>query len=491
MARHSRPLPTARSALFACAVLVSLAAAPGALPAQMTKAQVGSWLDGRQARLTEVAMKLWDLAEVGYMETESSALLAGELQAAGFRVTRGVAEIPTAFVAEFGSGKPVIGMMGEFDALPGINQDRVPFRNPIEGKQAGHACGHNLFGTASAAAAMAAAEWLKQTGRGGTIRFYGTPAEEGGSGKVYMVRAGLFDDVDAVLQWHAGDRNAASPGSNLAVKSAMFRFTGVSAHAAASPDRGRSALDGVEAMNYMANLMREHVPQETRIHYVITDGGSAPNVVPDHAEVYYYVRNPKAETVRSIFERLVKAAEGAAAGTGTTVEYEVVGGAYERLPVVALQELVYENLKAVGGVTYDAPEQEFAEALKKTLPAEPPLGSERQIQPFEWEQGYASSDAGDVSWTVPTSTLSAATWVPGTAAHSWQAVAADGVSIGVKGMMVAAKTLAFTAVDLYSDAAGLAKVKAEFLERRGPNFVYSPRLGDRKPPLDYRASVMK
>ncbi len=491
MARHPRPLPAGHAALLACLCLACLAVAPGVLSAQMTKSQVASWLDGRQQRFDEVAMRIWDLAEVGYMEHQSSALLAGELEAYGFQVTRGVADIPTAFVAEYGSGKPVIGIMGEFDALPGINQDRVPTRQPIEGKKAGHACGHNLFGTASAAAAMAAAEWLKQTGRSGTIRFYGTPAEEGGSGKVYMVRAGLFDDVDAVLQWHPGDRNAASPGSNLAVKSALFRFAGVSAHAAASPDRGRSALDGIEAMNFMANLMREHVPQQTRIHYVITDGGSAPNVVPDHAEVYYYVRHPQAETVRSIFDRLVEAAEGAAAGTGTTVEYEVVGGAYERLSVVALQELVYENLKVVGGVTWDAAEQEFAEALKKTLPAEPPLGSERQIRPFEWQQGYASSDAGDVSWTVPTSTLSTATWVPGTAAHTWQTVAAGGVSIGVKGMMVAAKTMAFTAVDLYSDAAKLAKVRSEFLERRGPNFVYSPLLGDRKPPLDYRASVMK
>jgi len=491
MTRRTRPLPTARAAALACASLAAFAAAPHAISAQMTKAQVASWLDGRQERFTEVAMRIWDLAEVGYQETQSSALLAGELEAQGFRVTRGVAGIPTAFVAEYGSGKPVIGMMGEFDALPGINQDRVPTRQPIEGKQAGHACGHNLFGTASSAAAMAAAEWLKQSGRSGTIRFYGTPAEEGGSGKVYMVRAELFADVDVVLQWHAGDRNAASPGSNLAVKSAMFRFAGVSAHAAASPERGRSALDGVEALDFMANMMREHVPQETRIHYVITDGGSAPNVVPDHAEVYYYVRHPQAEMVRAIFDRLVKAAEGAAAGTGTTMEYEVIGGAYERLPVVALQEVVYENLKAVGGVSWDAQEQAFAEALKKTLPAEPALGTERVVQPFEWEQTYASSDAGDVSWTVPTSTLSATTWVPGTAAHSWQAVAADGVSIGAKGMMVAAKTLAFTAVDLFTDASRLAKVRAEFLERRGPSFVYSPLLGDRKPPLDYRASVMK
>jgi len=457
----------------------------------MTKPDVAAWLDARQGRLTEVAMRIWELAEVGYMETESSALLAGELEAHGFRVTRGVAGIPTAFVAEYGSGKPVIGVLGEFDALPGINQDRVPTRSPIEGKQAGHACGHNLFGTASSAAAMAAAEWLERTGHAGTIRFYGTPAEEGGSGKVYMVRAGLFDDVDVVISWHAGDRNDASPGSNLAVKSAMFRFDGVSAHAAAAPDRGRSALDGVEALDFMANLMREHVPQETRIHYVITEGGSAPNVIPDHAEVYYYVRHPEPETVRSIFDRLVKAAEGAAAGTGTTMTYEVVGGAYSRLPVVALQEVVHENLQAVGGVLYDAEERAFAEALKKSLPPQPPLETAAEIQPFEWERTYASSDAGDVSWTVPTGTLSTATWVPGTAAHSWQAVAADGVSIGAKGMMVAAKTLAFTAVDLFSDPSRVAAIQAEFRERRGPDFRYEPLLGDRDPPLDYRASVIR
>jgi aminobenzoyl-glutamate utilization protein B len=457
----------------------------------MSKADVASYLEAREARFTDIAMQIWDLAEVGYMEDKSSALLAGELEAHGFKVTRGVAGIPTAFVAEYGSGKPVIGIMGEFDALPGINQDRVPTRQPIEGKQAGHACGHHLFGTASSAAAMGAAEWLKQTGHSGTIRFYGTPAEEGGSGKVYMVRAGLFNDADVVLSWHAGDRNDASPGSNLAVKSAKFRFTGISSHAAASPERGRSALDGVEAMDYMANMMREHVPQETRIHYVITSGGSAPNVVPDFAEVYYYVRHPDPEVVRSIFDRLVKAAEGAAAGTGTTMEFEVMGGSYSRLPVASLQEVVFENLKTVGGVAYDAEEQHFAEVIKPTLTPEPALSAAKEIQPFEWERTYASSDAGDVSWTVPTSTLSTATWVPGTGAHSWQAIAAGGTSIGAKGMMVAAKTLAMSAVDFFSDPAKLAAVRAEFMERRGADFQYRPLLGDRNPPLDYRASVMR
>ncbi|MFQ5537600.1 MAG: amidohydrolase [Gemmatimonadota bacterium] len=465
--------------------------APSPLSAQMTKADVARFLDENADRFGEISQQIWDLAEVGYMENKSSALLAGELEAHGFKVTRGVAGIPTAFVAEFGSGTPVIGIMGEYDALPGINQDRVPVRKPIEGKIAGHACGHNLFGTASTAAAIAAAEWLKRTGHEGTIRFYGTPAEEGGSGKVYMVRAGLFDDADVVLQWHAADRNSASPGSNLAVKSAKFRFTGVSAHAAGAPERGRSALDGVEAMDFMANLMREHVPQETRIHYVITSGGSAPNVVPDFAEVYYYVRHPDPEMVRSIFDRLVKMAEGAARGTGTTVEYEVIGGSYSRLPVVSLQKVLYENLKKVGGVLYDDEEQRFAETLKKSLPPEPPLESAAEIQPFEWRRIYASSDAGDVSWTVPTSTLSTATWVPGTAAHSWQAVAADGTSIGTKGMMVAAKTLAMSAVDLFSNPDLVASIQAEFQERRGPDFVYEPLLGDRDPPLDYRASVIK
>jgi aminobenzoyl-glutamate utilization protein B len=404
-------------------------------------------------------------------------------------VERGVAGMPTAFVASYGSGSPVIGILGEFDALPGINQDRVPFRQPIEGKIAGHACGHHLYGTASSAAAIGAAEWLKQTGSPGTIRLYGTPAEEGGSGKVYMVRAGLFSDVDAVLAWHAGDQNNASPGSNLAVKSAKFRFSGVSAHAAGAPERGRSALDGVEALDFMANLMREHVPQEARIHYVITSGGSAPNVVPDFAEVYYYVRHPDPEMVRSIFDRIVSASEGAALGTGTTVEYEVIGGSYSRLPIVSLQEVVYENLQAVGGVYYDDQEWTFAEMLKETLTPDLAIETAAEIMPFEFGRTYASSDAGDVSWMVPASTLSTATWVPGTAAHSWQAIAAGGTSIGPKGMMVAAKTMALTAVDLFSDAAKLAAIKAEFAASRGEDFQYDPLLGDRDPPLDYRASV--
>jgi aminobenzoyl-glutamate utilization protein B len=456
------------------------------LEAQADKSEVGDYLDSQVERLTDVAMEIWDLAELGYLETRSAELLAGELEANGFSVERGVAGIPTAFTATFGRGEPVIGILGEYDALPGINQDRVPQRAPVEGKDRGHACGHNLFGTASMAAAIAAARFLQETGREGTIRFYGTPAEEGGSGKVYMVREGLFDDVDVVLTWHAGDRNAANPGSNLAVKSAKFRFRGVSAHAAAAPDRGRSALDGIEAMNHMTNLLREHVPQETRIHYVITAGGVAPNVIPDFGEVYYYVRHPSPETVREIFDRIVSAAQGAAMGTGTTVDFEVIGGSYSKLPVESLQRLMHENLERVGGVVYDEDESRFAGLIKETLGPDPALGSEAEIQPFQWQQGYASSDNGDVSWMTPMGSMTAATWVPGTAAHTWQAVAADGMSIGVKGMMVAAKTLAFTALDLFSDTGRVAEIAAEFQERRGADFRYDPLLGDRDPPLDYR-----
>jgi aminobenzoyl-glutamate utilization protein B len=293
--------------------------------------------------------------------------------------------------------------------------------------------------------------------------------------------------VDAVVSWHPGDQNDAGPSTNLANTSAKFRFRGLSAHAAAAPDRGRSALDGVEAMNHMANLMREHVPSDTRIHYVITSGGQAPNVVPDFAEVYYYVRHPDPRVVQSIFERLVKAGEGAATGTGTTMEYEIIGGTYSRLPNEALQRVLDANLRTVGGVSYTPVEQAFAEKIYATL-TDPVnrIGSQQTVRPYAMHRTNASSDAGDVSWAVPTAALTAATWVPGTPAHSWQAVAAGGTTIGAKGMAVAAKTLALSVVDLLQKPDVIQAARAEFTEKRGPNFVYKPLLGDRPPALDYR-----
>jgi aminobenzoyl-glutamate utilization protein B len=436
-----------------------------------------------------IAQEIWDLAELGYQEHRSSALLQAQLREAGFRVESGVAGIPTAFVAEWGAGGPVLGVMAEYDALPGITQDRTPERSVIEGKANAHACGHHLFGTASVAAALATQDWLRATGTPGRIRVYGTPAEEGGAGKVYMVRAGLMDDVDIMMHWHPGSENSADAASSLANKSAKFRFRGISAHAAASPERGRSALDGVEAMNHMVNMLREHVPQETRIHHVITYGGAAPNVIPDFAEVFYYVRHPDPEQVRAIFDRVAAAAEGAAMGTGTSVDFEVIHGIYNILPNVTLQERMHANLERVGGVEYTPEERRFAEMIRRSLGDDaPPVDEAALVQPFqrEWEGGGGSTDVGDVSWAVPTVDLSTATWVPGTAAHSWQAVAAGGTTIGEKGMVVAAKTMALTLVDLFTTPGLRAAARSEWEEARGEDFVYRPLLGDRDPPLDYR-----
>ena len=463
------------------ALLLPLPASP-----QSPHDEVLAHVEANAAAYATTAQRIWELAEIGYQEVESSALLQAHLADAGFRVEAGVAGMPTAFIAGWGEGAPVIGILAEFDALPGITQDRNPERAPLPEMGAGHACGHHLFGAGSVAAALAVKNWMESSGTGGTIRVYGTPAEEGGAGKVYMVRGGLFGDVDAALHWHPGGGNDASPSTSLANKSAKFRFHGISAHAAGAPEQGRSALDGVEAMNHMVNMLREHVPQESRIHYVITAGGHAPNVIPDFAEVYYYVRNPATELVRSIFERVVLAAEGAAMGTGTRVEYEVIHGLFPMLSNEALQRRMHANLERVGGVVYDETERAFAELIRPTLVNAGPLESAAEVQPYMPRKGGGSTDVADVSWVVPTAGVRTATWVPGTPAHSWQAIAAGGMSIGNKGMIVAAKTLALTAVDLFTDAELLATATAEYREKAGADFEYVSLVGDRDPPLDYR-----
>lgn len=457
------------------------------LSAQKDKQNALKKLDANTEKYAKIAQDIWTLAEMGYQEEKSSALLQNTLKDEGFNISTGVADIPTAFMAEYGSGSPVIAILGEYDALPGLSQQAVPEKKSA-GQQAGHACGHHLFGTASAAAAISVKNWMKENNITGTIRFYGCPAEEGGSGKVYMTRAGLFDDVDTVLHWHPSSVNAANPGAALANKSAKFRFYGVSAHAAGAPERGRSALDGVEAMNAMINMMREHIPQEARIHYVITDGGKAPNVVPDFAEVYYYARHNNRNVVIDVFDRMINAAKGAALGTGTTMDFEMIGGTHELLPNLTLQKVMYDNLTAIGGYKYSETELDFATKISKSLGQESlnTKFSEGVVPYTENARAYGSTDVGDVSFSVPTVGLGAATWVPGTAAHSWQAVAAGGTSIGSKGMMIAAKAITATAMDLFNDHTIIEKAKVEFLERRGANFKYIPLLGDRPPALNYR-----
>jgi aminobenzoyl-glutamate utilization protein B len=441
-------------------------------------------------RFSDIALEIWGHAEMGYQEIKSSNLLAAELEKEGFKITRNVAGIPTAFIAEYGSSGPVIGILGEFDALPGLAQSASPFKEVVDnGTGAGHACGHHLFGAASAWAAVTVKEWLQDNNIEGIIRFYGTPAEEGGSGKVYMVREGLFDDVDVVLHWHPDDTNSANSRTSNSNKSAKFTFNGISSHAAGAPEQGRSALDGVESMNMMVNMLREHIPQESRIHYVITKGGLAPNVVPDLAEVYYYVRHPEMHMVEELFNRVVKTAEGAAIGTDTDMSYEVMHGNYSLLPNDVVQKIMHKNLNNFGGITYSKDENEYANTIYKTF-VKPALkiGSQENVSTFKKSHSYGSTDVGDVSWVVPTAGIRTATWVPGTAAHSWQAVASGGTSIGLKGTELAAKTIAATAVEIFNDPSIVQAAKNELNQRVGDDFIYKALLGERNPPLDYRVN---
>ncbi|MBW2269548.1 MAG: amidohydrolase [Deltaproteobacteria bacterium] len=438
-------------------------------------------------RATRIARQVWDWAELGYLEERSSALLRDELRASGFRIESGIAGLPTAFIASAGSGSPVVAILAEFDALPGISQTAAPRREQRSGSDAAHACGHNLFAGGSVSAAVATANWLRGSKTPGTLRVYGTPAEEGGSGKVYMVRAGLFDDVDAALHWHPSDHNDASPIRNLANKSAKFRFRGVASHAAAAPERGRSALDAVEAMNFMVNLLREHVPETTRIHYVITDGGRAPNVVPENAEVFYYVRHPDPATLEEIWARVEQAARGAAAGTGTALSSEVIHGNHSLLPNESLARLMHAHAAAVGGPVWDRSMRDFAAALARSLPPDAPtLAATSGVESFEPRMRRASTDVGDVSWAVPTTGLLAASWPPGTVAHTWQSAAASGSPFGEAGMHFAARVLAATAVELFESPALLEAARGEHRAARGANYIFTPLLGDRAPPLDYR-----
>jgi aminobenzoyl-glutamate utilization protein B len=437
----------------------------------------------------EMARKIWEWAEVGYQEKRSSALLADALEKGGFRIERGVAAIPTAFVATIGSGKPIIGILGEYDALPGLSQQDVPTHHARPGLTAGHGCGHHLFGTASATACLALAEQVKAGKIKGTLRFYGCPAEEGGSAKAFMVRAHLFDDCDAVLHWHPSSENATGDVSSQARIAARFRFHGTSAHAAGAPEAGRSALDAVELMNHAAELLREHTPDYTRIHHVITAGGEAPNVVPDFAEALYYIRHPKAEVVKGLYDRLVKCAEAGALATGTRLETVYLGGIVEIVPNPVIGRLARANLERLNDLHYDESEKDFADEIRKSLAglrATPPLETLSRVADRTGQVGTGSTDVGDVSWIVPTAGFTTACWVPGTSAHSWQAVAAGGTTIGRKGMVLAARTLAATAFDLFQSPRVLESAKAEHRRRLAGQSYHSLLGPDQKPPLDYR-----
>ena len=443
-------------------------------------------ITAREKSSWEAAQKIWNWAEPGYQESKSSELLAKTLETAGFTVKRKVAGIPTAFTATFGSGKPVIGILGEYDALPGLSQRDVPYRDPNPTLTYGHGCGHHLFGVASMSAAMAIAEQIKSGKIKGTVRFYGCPAEEGGSAKVFMVSSGLFKDCDAVLHWHPSNSNGAGDRTSLARMAVKFRFHGKAAHAAGAPEQGRSALDAVELTNHASQLLREHTPDFTRIHHVVTAGGSAPNVVPDFSEVYYYIRHPQGSVVRKLYKRLVLCAQGGALATETKLEINFQGGIREILPNNVLAQITLKNLRELNDLKYTPEDVKFALKLQTSLTSPRSLDSIKQVYDRSGTLGKGSTDVGDVSWVVPTTGFNTACFVPGTPGHSWQAVACGGTQIARKGMNLAAKVIAATAWDLFQSPQTLAAAKAELNRRHGIEKYKSLMQPGQKPPLDYR-----
>lgn len=453
--------------------------------------QILQIVDQHSAHFAGVSKTIWEFAELGYHEEKSSALLQRELQSAGFRVQSPVADEPTAFVATYGQGQPVVGILGEFDALPGLSQAAVPDRSPVVADAPGHGCGHNLLGSGAALAAVALKEYMERNHLTGTLRYYGTPAEEGGDGKVYMIRAGLFRDADVVLHWHPAAENVVANGGMLAIDTARFLFHGTAAHAAVAPDRGRSALDAVMLMGSGIEFLREHIPSNSRIHYIITNGGAAPNVVPDTAELYLYARNPSSAVLSGVWDRILKIGQGAALMTETTLDVKEVGGDANVLGNDALAKVAQRNLEEVGGFRYTAEEERFAKELQKSLPegAAGELGSTALVRPLrrpDPNAAAASTDVGDVSWNVATIGFSTATFVPGVVAHTWQAAASAGMSIGQKGMIVAAKALAATGADLFSNRQLVADAKADFRRQMEGKAYQSVIPAGQKPPLEYR-----
>ncbi len=447
-----------------------------AVSAQMPprKQHLVEWVDAHKTELVRINRNIWTYAEVGLEEVRSSRELQDFLRANGFAIEAGVAGMPTAFVASYGSGEPVIAVLAEYDALPGLSQTSEPVRSPRSDATAGHGCGHSLFGTASTGGAVALRHLMEQENLSGTIRLYGTPAEETLIGKIYMVNAGLFDDVDVVLAWHAADRTRSSYASSKAMVSAKFTFSGLPAHASVSPRQGRSALDAVELMNVGVNYMREHVGEDARIHYVITDGGGQPNVVPARAQSWYYVRADRHADVEGYWQRLNDVARGAALMTGTQLEVAIDTSTHEILPNLPLSELIHRNLELVGPPRFDDADREFARRTQEPLTPRPeqPLADAIEPLPAEPERGPASTDIGDISWKVPTGGFTVATYTYGAPGHSWQIVACGAGPIGEKGMVVAAKVMALSAFDLLTEPEELSAARADFeRQRKGTTFT--------------------
>jgi aminobenzoyl-glutamate utilization protein B len=474
-----------RTIVALCVALLSftMSFAQTEAPSQAKLAAVESIVSHR-SELIDLADQVWAFAETALRETRSAAVLADFLESEGFRVERGVAEMPTAFVATYGSGRPIIGVMGEYDALPGISQKVQTTQEAYQEGAPGHGCGHNLFGAASLGAALAVKEQIAGGKLEGTVRFYGTPAEESIGGKVYMVRAGLFEDLDAVLAWHPGTEIVADTGSSQAMAEVRVEFRGRTAHGAFDPWNGRSALDGVEMFNFGVNLMREHVKPTVRMHYVIENGGNVPNVVPDYARVWCWFRDSKHEGVDELLERARAIADGAALATGTKANFRVAAGDWESLTSIAGATLLHANMTWLGPLEFSEEEQEFAREIQRNTGVEP-VGLKGEVEPLDLDPGDpegGSTDVADVSWNVPTIHMSVTTAAHGAPWHAWPVVATGGMSIGYKGMEYAAKALATTMVDLYEKPDQLDAMRKEF-EEKTEGVEYKPFIPDGPPPV--------
>jgi aminobenzoyl-glutamate utilization protein B len=448
-----------------------------------SKKSIVASIEKHEAELIKISDSIWALAETAFNESESSRILADYAEKNGLKVTRGVADIPTAFTATYGSGKPVISILGEFDALPGLSQKASPTKEPLNEDAPGHGCGHNMFGTASLGAAIAVKELMEQGKLKGTVKFLGTPAEEKFFAKVWMVEAGLWDDVDVNISWHPGANIEADVQSGLSLIDFIVEFYGQAAHASADPWNGRSASDALEIYTTGINYYREHILPTSRIHYHIQDGGKVVNVVPDYSKLWVRVRDPKRKVMLPTYERVKKMAEGAAIMANVDYKISLVSGIYETLVNRSGGEIMQKNLELLGPISYTDEETAFGKAIQKATGKEQ-VGMDSKISPLretEKNPGGGSTDVGDVSWNVPNINLSVTVAPKDTPWHSWAVVACGGMSIGHKGMAYASKAMGMTMVDLFENPKLVEKVKEEFKTRKGDE-VYEAMI-DGPPPI--------
>jgi len=469
----------------------------------MSKEIAIKWIEENKQKIIEISDKVWGYAEPGLLEFKTADLIANYIESKGFKVERGVAGMPTAFVATWGKGKPVLGILGELDALAGISQKAVPYRDPVEEGGCGHGCGHNIYGVGGMAAAIAIKVAMEASNTKGTVKYFGCPAEETLVGKVFMVREGIFDGLDAVLGHHPGYLNTTYTGSTNAMNSFKVHFYGRTAHSAADPENGISALDALELMNTGVNYMREHVIEKARIHYITEVGGAQPNVVPEYARVWYYVRAPERDQVDYIYNWILQIVDGADKMARTTHKIEFLTGCYNYIPNTELSKLVIKNMREIGAPKHDAEDIEFAEKMSESIDRDMKIKDLRKSKIPNWEElvdkyfaekiyddftagnlGAGSTDVSDVSWVTPTIEFSTSCSMLGVPDHSWQWVAQSGSSIGHKGLIFASKVMATSGIEILKDSELLKRIRDEWTKRLAGRTYKSPLPADLKPPLD-------